>query len=105
MLLIALKKHVHLQEHLTISDLITLPNIFETRETPLDQETIDRIMAAIEQLTTLVQEMRITEGKALAVDLESRIEAIKGYLEQLEPRANIVMEQKKSSSLLHLKLH
>ena len=50
-----------------MSDLITLPNIFETRETPLGQETVDRIMAAIEQLTTLVQETRLTEGKALAL--------------------------------------
>ena len=81
---------------LSMSDLITLPNIFETRETPLGQETVDRIMAAIEQLTTLVQETRITEGKALAVDLESRIKAIKGYLAQLEPRATVVMEQRKA---------
>ncbi len=98
-----IKETSPLEGTLTISDLITLPNIFETRETPLSQETIDRIMAAIENLTTLVQETRITEGKALAVDLESRIKAIKGYLEQLEPRANIVMEQKKAQLFATLK--
>ena len=98
-----IKETSSLEGTLTISDLITLPNIFETRETPLSQETIDRILAAIEQLTTLVQETRIAEGKALAVDLESRIKAIKGYLEQLEPRANVVMEQKKAQLFATLK--
>ena len=88
---------------LTISDLITLPNIFETRETPLHRETIERIMAAIEQLTSLVQEMRITEGEALAVDLESRVDAINEHLEQLEPRAQVVMQQKKEQLFATLK--
>ncbi len=98
-----IKETCSLEGTLTISDLITLPNIFETRETPLSQETIDRIMVAIENLTTLVEETRIAEGKALAVDLESRIKAIKGYLAQLEPRANIVMEQKKAQLFATLK--
>ena len=97
-------KHVSsLTGSLTISDLITLPNIFETKETPLDKGTINHIMAAIEQLTTLLQEMRITEGKALALDLESRIKVIKMYLEQLEPRAQIVMDHKKEQLFASLK--
>lgn len=82
---------------LTISDLITLPNIFETKESSLNQEIIDQIMAAVEKLTSNVQQVRITEGKALAQDLESRLQVIKKYMEQLEPRANVVMEQKKSN--------
>lgn len=98
-----IKKTFPLSGTLTISDLITLPNIFETKETPLNQETIDRIMKAVEQMTTVLQQMRITEGKALAVDLESRVKVIKKYLEELEPRAHVVMEQKKEQLFATLK--
>lgn len=88
---------------LTIGDLITLPNVFEMRETPLDKEIVDRIMGAVEQLTTVLQEMRIREGASLAKDLESRIKAIEKYLGQLEPRANEVMELKKEQLFATLK--
>ncbi len=98
-----IKESYDLAGALTISDLITLPNIFETRETPLDQETIDRIMTAIEQLTHLVEKMRIAEGHALAHDLESRIKKITEYFNQLEPRAHEVMEQKKEQLFATLK--
>lgn len=98
-----IKKAFNLEGALTINDLITLPNIFETKEAPLDQVTIDAIMAAVEQLTTILQEMRIAEGKALAQDLQSRIKAIKGYMEKLEPRALEVMEQKKAHLFSTLK--
>lgn len=98
-----IKQISSLSGSLTMGDLIALPNIFETKEAPLEQETLDQIMATIEHLTTLVQEMRITEGKALAVDLESRIKVIKTYLDQLEPRAREVIEQKKEQLFATLK--
>ena len=80
---------------LSINDLIHLPNVFETKESTLDQDTIDRIMAAIEELTLEVQQARIKEGKALTEDLAARIKAMQDYLNVLEPRAQVVMEQKK----------
>lgn len=98
-----IKEMYPLSGTITINDLITLPNIFETLETPLEQSTIDRIMAAIEELTARVQEVRIKEGKALAKDLESRIAVIQSYFEKLEPRAHIVMEQKKEQLFATLK--
>ena len=88
---------------LSIGDLITLPNVFETKEAALDEAVIQQIMAAIEELTLEVLQARLTEGKALAHDLESRIHAIKGYFEALEPRAQIVMQQKKEQLFATLK--
>ena len=61
-------------------------------------------MAAIEELThACTGNTDQQKVKPLAVDLESRIKAIKGYLEKLEPRAHIVMEQKKAHLFATLK--
>ena len=98
-----IKKTFDLQGSVSLSDLILLPNIFETREAPLEQETIDQIMKAIENLTDTLDQTRIKEGKALEVDFDNRIKAIKGYMEKLEPRAHVVMEQKKEHLFATLK--
>ena len=98
-----IKEKYPLSGSITIADLITLPNIFETAETPLEQETIEQIMRAIRALIAQVQEARIQEGKALANDLRSRIALIKGYLEKIEPRTHEVIEQKKEQLFATLK--
>ena len=79
-----------------IGDLIALPNIFETREAPLDTATIERIMAAIHMLIESCDQVRLKEGAALKVDLKKRIEIMQSYFAALEPRALLIMEQKKA---------
>lgn len=97
-----IKKECALAGDITIGSLIPLSNIFETVETPLDKQITDRIVAAIDDLVDEVNRVRAQEGKALEKDLENRVAAMRKYLDEIEPRAKVVMEQKKRSCLQHL---
>ncbi len=88
---------------LSIGDLIALPNIFETRETPLEEHIVQKILSTIYELTDTCNQVRIQEGKALAKDLRNRIEVIRTYLNQLEPRAEVVLAQRKEELFATLK--
>ncbi len=98
-----IKKECAIAGDVTISDLITLPNIFETIETPLDKQVTDQIMTAIDQLVEECTKVRIVEGKALEKDLMNRISAMQKYLDELIPRAQVVMETKKEQLFATLK--
>lgn len=99
----AIKSECDISGDVTIHDLIALPNIFDTIETPLDKTVTDQIISAINQLVESCQRVRIAEGKALEKDLENRIAAMQKYLDELVPRAKVVMEQKKEQLLASLK--
>lgn len=101
--LTAIKKECNVAGDVTIHDLISLPNIFETIEMPLDKAVTDQILAAINDLVDACVKIRVAEGKALEKDLENRIAAMQKYLDELVPRAKVVMEQKKEQLLATLK--
>ena len=80
---------------LSVSDLLHLPHIFSSHEEPLSQEIIDFIMGHIHALVGTLEQARLLEGQALENDIRQRIAVIKKYLLELEPRAELVMTQKK----------
>jgi uncharacterized protein (TIGR00255 family) len=90
-----IKHTFSLEGNIALADIISLPNIFETCEQPLSEEITTVILQAADQLITTLSNVRLKEGQLLAQDLHQRIKSIKQYLEQLEPRAAVVMEQKK----------
>lgn len=82
---------------LTINDLIKLPHVFETQEHPLDPSIQTTLFAAIDELIDNLTHERSKEGLVLAQDLHQRIHTIRGYLQELEPRALAVMQQRKET--------
>lgn len=84
---------------LSVSDLINLPDVFSPQQQPLNQDTIDFIIDNTKMLIETLNQARIKEGNILAQDLWQRINNIRSFLKDIEPRAQIVMEQKKSQLL------
>lgn len=79
----------------SVAELIRLPHVFETYE-PLLKDTLkDQIFSIVNQLIEDLIEARHKEGADLKLDLLKRLFDIGTYLDELEPRALVVMENKK----------
>ncbi len=87
----------------SISDLVVLDNIFEKKDTPLSEETIERLRTEIHALTEKCVLTRIEEGKSLEKDLKERVALLQKYMRELEPRALQVTADKKAQLLENLK--
>ena len=98
-----IKKECNLEGDITIRDLVTLNNIFETKETPLSKGTIEQLWKEIKALTERCSETRIQEGKSLEKDLRERARLIHTYINELEPRAHAVVVAKKKHLLENLR--
>lgn len=98
-----IKSTFSLAGELTIHDLISLPNVFETQENLIEPVTMDLIMKAIEALTDRLSQARQAEGKILAQDLANRITTIKDYMSKLEPRAKNLTTKRKEDLFKTLK--
>lgn len=90
-----IKNSFNIPGELSLPALLALPNIFETREAPVDKELIKKIMAAIVDLTDACVQERKEEGKNLEYDLLERVEHAQTSMNELEPHSNTVIEQRK----------
>ncbi len=98
-----IQSECNLPGNITISDLVTLDNIFEKKETPLSKETIERLHQEIQTLTQKCVLTRIEEGKSLQKDIKERLTLLHRYMAELEPRALEVTANKKIQLLENLK--
>ncbi|MCL5875219.1 MAG: DUF1732 domain-containing protein [Candidatus Dependentiae bacterium] len=87
---------------ITINDIVTLPNIFETTEEALEETTAKAFLAELQPLIDQLEKERFREGVALAQDLQQRIANLKEYMNQIVPRAQEIMAQKKEQLLTTL---
>jgi uncharacterized protein (TIGR00255 family) len=95
----AIQEEFKLPGTVSISELITLPNIFETAEEHLDRH-VDKVI--IDQINLLVDQLidvRLQEGKALEQDLSDRLELMQQTLSLIKPRAELITEQRKQHLL------
>ena len=90
-----IKKTFKLEGELSLPNLLSLPNIFETREAPVDRELIEKIMAAIADLTDECVCTKLEEGKSLEKDLLERVAQAQAFMHELEPHTKTVIAQKK----------
>jgi uncharacterized protein (TIGR00255 family) len=91
-----IQAHFPIQGTLSVSDLIHLPNIFSHQEEPLNQDTVNLIMSGVHELIDTLNQTRKKEGSLLAQDLYQRIALMEDYLQIIEPRSRLVMEQRKN---------
>lgn len=81
-----------------IKDILRLPDIFLHKEIPSSDiaKEINTILTQyIEQLIESLIQERLQEGTILAKDIFNRIMLMQNYIQQLEPRALIIIDQKK----------
>ncbi len=98
-----IQKECNIPGSIAISDLVGLDNIFEKKDTPLSEETIDQLRKEIHTLAKKCVLVRLEEGKSLEKDIKERIELLHRYMAELEPRALEVMTNKKTQLLENLK--
>lgn len=95
----SIQRQFHVEGNVTISDIIGLPHVFQTLDQHMAPETSEAIMKAMQTLVDQLYAARLKEGQALGIDLMHRIEVMQKTLAQLEPRANIVLQEKKQQLL------
>lgn len=97
-----LQEKYALEGQLTLNTLLTLPHVFDTQETTLDQCTQEQIISTFSELVDSLYTTRVQEGQNLAHDITERITRIQEYLALLQPRAHEVLEQKKQKLFTEL---
>lgn len=90
-----IKKKFDIKDSISITDLLTLPNIFEQKEEQVDYKTYKILLKSIDELTQNLLKNRQQEGETLKSDLTERLETINKYLKELESRAKIFFKEKK----------
>lgn len=88
-----------IQGEVTVTELVRLPNIFETFEPLITDDVKQQIFSALDDLIKELNKGRIKEGEAIKADLSNRISEMTNFLADLEPRALAVMEKKKKDIL------
>ena len=92
----SLKKEFHLQNDLTLSDLIKLPGVVESQEVlvnpekiwPLFEKSLTRALMGMDR-------MRKREGASLAKDMNSVLKRMLMRIKEIESREKAVLQQKK----------
>lgn len=78
----------------TLSHLLGIPYIFESKESEMDRETIaDLLRGAVEEALEQVQRMRAQEGEALREDLLNRLSALREDLTRIESRKDVILQE------------
>jgi len=90
-----IQKECNVPGTIAIADLLRLPNLFTSAEEPLDKEKKQLIIESVKELTDALFEVRKKEGLALLDDLKTRVAALQKYIEQIDKRAKVVMEERK----------
>jgi uncharacterized protein (TIGR00255 family) len=97
-----IKQETDISGQITLTDLLTFPDIFEKTETPLDEAIGNKILALLEKTAEDLTKSRQTEGAALAQDLQHRLTTLKELLQKIEPRSQAVFQERKTKILTTL---
>jgi len=78
---------------LTVAALLSVPELFQIAESPVDPVSIwPQVAEALEQAFASVLAMRAAEGERLQADLLARLDAFAGYVAAIADRAPQVVE-------------
>ena len=91
----SLAKEYHLKDDLQLSNLISLPGIFETQESPLDVETLwPTLEKCLKRALAGLEEMRKREGRSLAADVSDKLKRMSLQVRKIQSKSrNILAEQ------------
>jgi len=91
-----LKKKFKLQGDITISDIISLPNIFSTEKINIDSKTQKLILNNIEKVVEKLYTARENEGSHLKNDLIKRFDICKKTIEKIQKIYEKLMKDQKN---------
>ncbi len=92
----SLKKDFHLQNDLTLSDLIKLPGVVESQEAMVNPAKIWPFLEkSMTQALASMDRMRKREGLSLAKDINSVLKRMLKRINEIETREAVVLKQKK----------
>jgi uncharacterized protein (TIGR00255 family) len=91
-----IKTKFNIDGNLTLNDLVTLPNVFNTEEQEIDEKSRSLIFQTVEQLIEEVIQARKKEGLSLEKDLEQRTITVQREIEAIEKTFLALMEQQKA---------
>ncbi|HLB40417.1 MAG TPA: YicC/YloC family endoribonuclease [Candidatus Babeliales bacterium] len=91
-----LKQHTAITGDLTVSQLLTIPNVFNVTEAPLGTQLRDRIFTTLRTLCQALNSEREREGQALAQDLLQITARIKTHMQQIAQLFNSSFAQHKA---------
>ena len=84
-----------LKGELTLSEVISFPNIFATERTQLPQEAVDRFLKGIEVALEQTIAARSREGKSLFADLDKRFSHARTLIDKIDTATQkLIAEQK-----------
>lgn len=92
-----IKASFNVEGNIALKDILTLPNIFESKEFSPNQNIINRIIDEVDLLVKALIEARKNEGSFIEKDLKRRVKIIKGLLKELEDKAAKFFSEKKST--------
>jgi len=89
-----LKEKLPLTGETTVTELLQLPGVFSLEESEVDiEQWWPDIRAALEQARAGLMDMRLREGDRLAADIQARSVRIAAFVDQIEQRSPVVVEE------------
>ena len=86
-----IKNKFNIQGTLEISDIISLPDVFNSFSQEMDETVKQQIFETTHALVDSLIQMQEAEGKALALDLTERIRLLEKEISTIEPAFNQVL--------------
>lgn len=90
-----IKTRYHIEQAITIDQILQLPNVFIVEDQPIDEQTSERIFDALNELITQVKHTRSVEGAALQADLETRLHHMEKEIGAIEQQSKLQIEAQK----------
>lgn len=91
----AIQKKFNLKDDITLSHIVSQPNIFSVADQPIDDTVAHTLIQAIDELIDAVIASRTTEGAALRTDIEQRIAHMHTEIDHVAVRAKQLIEEHK----------
>jgi uncharacterized protein (TIGR00255 family) len=88
-----IKAKYNLPEDIKLDNILRLPNVFSKEEQQLDEQVMQSIMTAVQELIDGVIGERITEGEKLNIDFQERIAHITKEMALITERAQVFVEE------------
>lgn len=91
-----LQKEFGLENNLTLSDVVRLPGVIETKESLVQPENVwPSLQKSLTKALTALEQMRKSEGRSLAKDVNEKLRGMTTQLRTIQARAKAILTEAK----------
>ncbi|MCA9404595.1 MAG: YicC family protein [Candidatus Omnitrophica bacterium] len=91
-----LQKEFGLENNLTLSDVVRLPGVIETKESLVQPEKVwPSLQKSLTKALTALEQMRKSEGRSLAKDVGEKLRGMSAQLSTIQARAKAILAEAK----------